>query len=112
MNQQATTRAVLNVVRDTIARPDVPADPNAALPIAQAVAPIIAHATNSEPWYQSRVTWGAILAALAGVLGLFGVVFDIDAQGRVLDLVIALGPVIGAGIALYGRWAAKKPIGN
>lgn len=76
------------------------------------VAPIVAHVTNSEPWYQSRVTLGAILAAAAGVLGLFGYAFPSEAQGKVLDLVIALAPIIGGGFALYGRWAAKKPLGS
>lgn len=76
------------------------------------VAPIVAHVTNSEPWYQSRVTLGAILAAAAGVLGLFGYAFPSEVQGKVIDLIIALAPIIGGGFALYGRWAAKKPLGS
>lgn len=76
------------------------------------VAPIVAHVTNSEPWYQSRVTLGAILAASAGVLGVFGYAFPSELQGKVIDLVVALAPVIGGGLALYGRWVAKKPIGQ
>lgn len=76
------------------------------------VAPIVAHATNNEPWWQSRVTLGALMAAVAGVLGIFGYAFPEETQGKVMDLVIALGPIIGAGLALYGRWAAKKPLGS
>ncbi len=30
--------------------------------VVEAVAPIVVHATNNEPWYQSRVTWGVIVA--------------------------------------------------
>jgi hypothetical protein len=29
--------------------------------------PVIDHLTNNEPWYQSRVTWGALIAAAAGI---------------------------------------------
>jgi hypothetical protein len=76
------------------------------------VVPVVAHATNQEPWYQSRVTLGAILAAAAGVLGVFGYAFPSEVQGKVIDLVIALGPVIGGALALYGRWLAKKPLGS
>lgn len=104
--------AVINVVGD----PTVPAQPAAAAPIIDAVtakiAPEIIAATNNEPWYQSRVTLGAILAAAAGVVGIFGYAFPAEVQGKVIDLIIALGPVIGGGIALYGRWAARKPIGE
>lgn len=76
------------------------------------VAPIVAHATNSEPWWQSRVTWGALLAALAGVLGVLGYSFPAEVQGKIIDLIIALLPLIGGLTALYGRWVAKKPIGQ
>lgn len=104
--------AVINAVGD----PAVPAQPAAAAPIIDAVtakiAPEIISATNNEPWYQSRVTLGAILAASAGLLGVFGYAFPAEVQGKVIDLVIALGPVIGGAIALYGRWAARKPIGE
>lgn len=80
--------------------------------VANEVVPLVEHATNSEPWYQSRVTLGALLAAASGIAGIFGYTFGIDDQARVVDLILALGPVIGAALALYGRWAAKKPLGQ
>jgi hypothetical protein len=76
------------------------------------VAPIVANATNSEPWYKSRVTLGALMAAIAGVMGIFGFTLEPEDQSRILDLVVAIGPVVGGAIALYGRWVAKKPIGE
>lgn len=76
------------------------------------VAPVVAHLTNSEPWYQSRVTLGAIIAAAAGLFGVFGYAFPAETQGKVIELIVALGPVIGGAIALYGRWVAKKPLGQ
>ncbi|MFD2142292.1 hypothetical protein [Ancylobacter oerskovii] len=80
--------------------------------VAKETAAVVVNQTNNEPWYQSRVTLGAILAALAGILGLFGWAFPAEMQGKVIDLIVALGPVIGAALALYGRWAAKKPLGS
>lgn len=80
-------------------------------PAVEKLVAVVEHATNNEPWYQSRVTLGALLAAIAGVLGIFGWAFPAEMQGKVIDLIIALAPLIGGALALYGRWAAKKPIG-
>ncbi|APG91167.1 hypothetical protein [Sinorhizobium americanum] len=114
--RQKLENKIIGAVVSAVANPAVPAQPGAVSPIAEAVtkkiAPEIIAATNNEPWWQSRVTLGAILAAAAGVLGLFGYAFPAEVQGKMIELIIALGPVIGAGIALYGRWAARKPIGE
>lgn len=82
--------------------------------VVDAVAPIVANATNNEPWYQSRVTWGAILAGFAGILGVFGKADMLPAalQGQIVDGIVAAAPLIGMGIVLYGRYVAKKPIGS
>ncbi|MFD2143771.1 hypothetical protein [Ancylobacter oerskovii] len=80
--------------------------------VAKEATAVVINQTNNELWYQSRVTLGAILAALAGILGLFGWAVPAEMQGKVIDLIVALGPVIGAALALYGRWAAKKPLGS
>lgn len=74
--------------------------------------PVIANLTNNEPWYQSRVTWGALIAGVAGVLGAFGVAFPEEMQSQVLNAVVAAAPLVGAALALYGRWKARKPIGS
>jgi hypothetical protein len=114
--QEKLENKIAAAVITAVGNPAVPADAAAAAPIINAVtnriAPEIIAATNNEPWYRSRVTLGAILAAAAGVLGLFGYAFPADVQGKVIELIIALGPVIGGAIALYGRWAARKPIGE
>lgn len=115
MNTKAILRsAVTAAVKEAVSNPEVPAQPNAVRPIVNAVleSPEVQHATNVEPWYQSRVTLGAILAAAAGVLGVFGYAFPSEVQGKVIELIIALGPVIGGALALYGRWVAKRPIGQ
>lgn len=114
--QKKLENKIAAAVITAVGNPTVPADPAAAAPIINAVtakiAPEIINATNNEPWYASRVTLGAILAAAAGVLGLFGYAFPAEVQGKVIELIIALGPVIGGALALYGRWAARKPIGE
>lgn len=115
MTPDAITRAVANAVRDTVASPTVPADPGAIMPITEAVAPIIVHATNNEPWYLSRVTWGALLSAVGATSALVGYPIAEEMQSRILE-VIALwttfgGLIAGPALTLYGRWKAKKPIG-
>lgn len=91
----------------------------AAPAVAEAIAaevardPAILHAVNGEPWYASRVTWGAIIAALAPLLGLaLGHTISSADQASIGEIATAAGTLLGAGLALYGRWAAKKPIGS
>lgn len=100
---------------------EVAFDPNSRLttaeagPVAKAITeqvlPGLQHATNTEPWYQSRVTWGAIVSIGTGLLGAIGVATDwLDAETAVA-LGMGLGSVIGGAVTLYGRWKARKPIG-
>lgn len=85
--------------------------PAVAKAIAAEVLPGVLHVTNNEPWYQSRVTWGAIISVGTGVLGAFGVATDwLDAE-EAIALGIGLGSVVGGLVTLYGRWKARKPIG-
>jgi len=76
------------------------------------VAPVVLNATNNEPWYQSRVTLGAILGGVAGLVALAGWSFPEEVQGKVVDAIVTLAPLIGMAITLYGRWRAKKPLGQ
>jgi hypothetical protein len=76
--------------------------------VQQEVGPVVEHLTNNEPWFRSRVTLGAIASILSGVLGLFGYAVGVE---EILPILVGLGPIIGGGLALYGRWAARKPIG-
>lgn len=79
--------------------------------VAEVVAPVIEHLTNNEPWYRSRVTWGAIFAILGGI----ATIGTMLANGVPLSLEVYGPPLgsIGGGIGtLYGRWKARKPIGR
>lgn len=75
------------------------------------VAPIVAHATNNEPFYQSRVTIGAVIGLVGGLYTL-GLDFA-DGTPPTVEAFTAQATVIGGAIlTLYGRWIAKKPLGS
>lgn len=87
--------------------------------VVRQVQPIIDHLTNQEPWYQSRVTWGAILAGVAGLANLAGYSFSIEDQQYWVDttmqavtLITGIASLLGGAYAWYGRWRAQKPIGQ
>lgn len=104
------------VVSETVAKPTVAADPSAAPAITQAVMeevqPRIEYLTNTEPWWQSRTTLGAIIIIASRLLAHFGHEIPQELHGAILDLIIAFGPYFGAGLALWGRWISKKPLGH
>ncbi|BCP52841.1 hypothetical protein K32_14580 [Kaistia sp. 32K] len=73
--------------------------------------PAVRHATNAEPWYASRVTWGAIIAAAAPIVGLIlGHSLTAEDQASLGEIAVALATLTGAGLALYGRWRARTPL--
>lgn len=73
---------------------------------------VIANQTNQEPWYQSRVTWGALVSVALPILGALGVATDVIEPDELIALGMAAGSVVGGIITLYGRWVARKPIGE
>lgn len=80
--------------------------------VVQKVAPVILHATNNEPWYKSRVTWGAIIAVAGPILSALGVSADLIDPDLAVSLSTAVVSVVGGVLTIYGRWKARKPIGN
>jgi hypothetical protein len=81
-------------------------------PQIQEMAARIEHVTNNEPWYQSRVTWGAIVGIGTGLLGALGMSLDSADQAQLIQAGVGAGAVISGLITLYGRWAARKPLGQ
>lgn len=74
--------------------------------------PIVKNQMNAEPWWQSRVALGSIVAAigvlLPTALRLFGIEAD---EASVLKNVDAIVTLAGALYALYGRLASGlKPL--
>lgn len=82
--------------------------------IQQKVTNAVAHVTNTEPWYQSRVTIGNYIAIAAAIAGVFGVVVEQDSILTWTEIIYLGAPVVvgvaGSAFSLYGRWKAKKPL--
>jgi len=107
---------VAEAVSQAVAQPTVAADPSAVPAITDAVMqevqPRIEYLTNTEPWWQSRTTLGAMIIIASRLLAHFGYAIPEELHGAILDLIIAFGPYFGAGLALWGRWISKKPLGR
>jgi len=74
--------------------------------------PVVKNELNAEPWWQSRVALGSIVAAigvlLPTILSLFGIKAD---EGDILRHLDAIVTLAGALYALYGRLASGlKPL--
>lgn len=115
----ATTVArdlILPEIVKVLKRQDVPVAAHNVGPVAEAItkqiAPQLVHEANAEPWYQSRVTIGALVSIGTGVLALSGVVLTPEDTALVVSVCTSIGAVLAGGLTLYGRWKAKKPIGS
>jgi len=66
--------------------------------------------TNSKPWYTSKTIWGSLIAMMAGIASAFG--FDLDGQSQagLVDGILMLISAAGSLLAVYGRFAATRPI--
>lgn len=73
---------------------------------------VVDHATNNEPWYLSRVTIGAIVSIAMPILGLVGITADIISPDELTGYILAGGVIVGGATTLWGRWVARKPIGQ
>lgn len=119
--QKKLENKIAAAVITTVANPAVPADAAAAGPIINAVtskiAPEIINATNNEPWWQSRVVWGSIVAIaaplaaplLSWVIG-ETVTISAEEQANIAAALAAGGAALGGLFAIYGRFVARKPI--
>lgn len=59
----------------------------------------------------SKTIWGAIIAVLAGVAGLFGLNLDASLQDQLAQLIASAATLVGGALAWYGRVTATKKIG-
>lgn len=76
------------------------------------VAAVVEHATNSEPWYRSRVLIGLFISLLLKGAAALGWATDTIDPDSVTTAVLALGSAVGDLLALYGRTVATKAIGR
>lgn len=118
MKSEVIFGEVFGRVLDTVSKPNVPVpmgrEEEVAKAVAREVAPIVVNASNSEPWYQSRVILGALVAVIASVAGAAGIVIDEQTRTDIVTLVPVIISTAGALYALYGRifGASKKPLGQ
>lgn len=102
-------------VRQVAQDPEAPLSFHDVAPATEAlvkeIAPTVIHATNNEPWYQSRVTWGALGAIVLPLLGYAGITSDVLSLNDFIVGGMTLASVVSGAFTLYGRWKARKPIG-
>ncbi len=70
---------------------------------------------SGKAWWASRGVWGGVVAAFAGVAGLFGITLDAAAQAHVVDAILATCSALsalGGVLAIIGRLRAQKTISN
>lgn len=78
--------------------------------IVDQISKVIVNQTNNEPWYQSTVTLGAAITLVTGSYA-FGYSIYTAGLPTPADFATQIGPLIGAGVVLYGRWWQRKAIG-
>ena len=66
---------------------------------------------STKPIYASRTVWGAVVAIVAGVAQVAGHALAPEDQLALINLLTQIGELSGAGLALWGRIAAKHTIG-
>lgn len=115
--KRTVAAAVEASIEQAARRQDVPVQDAVAATVAAKLTPAVLatpelqHAANAEPWIQSRVTIGAIITLIAGSYGL-GMDF-LDGVPPAVDAFAGqVGAIVGAGVTLYGRWIATRPLGR
>jgi len=117
-DRKAAFDTIFDIVRSTVAQPSVPvvsgAENAVANAVAKEIAPVIVNATNSEPWYQSRILRGIAISAIGYAAGKLGYAVSNEDAQTVIEIITQI--VQGAGLlyATYGRivGASKKPLGQ
>ncbi|MBF8271569.1 MAG: hypothetical protein HW380_674 [Magnetococcales bacterium] len=62
---------------------------------------------NEKHWYQSRTIWGAVLLIVSRIAPSLGLEID---PGSLGDIAGAIVDLAGAGMVVYGRAKAERPI--
>lgn len=67
--------------------------------------------TDTKSLFASKTFWGAIIAAGAGLAGIFGGSVTAEEQSAIVNGISGVGVVIGTIIAIVGRIKANKKVG-
>ena len=65
---------------------------------------------DTKPWYQSITLWGAIIAAVAGILNAAGVPVSDEEQRQLAEVLTHAGEVVGIGLVIWGRFRARHTL--
>lgn len=71
---------------------------------------VVMNQTNTEPWYQSRITVSQYVTLIATLLGIFGYAVAPELRDQIIGAVLAIGMLINPLVTLWARWFAKKPM--
>lgn len=67
---------------------------------------------ESKSLFASKGVMGGVVAALAGVVGVFGYTITPEDQAALITLIPSIVAIVGGIVAMYGRIKATKKIGN
>lgn len=65
---------------------------------------------KKKEWYLSKTVWGGIVAAVVGVLSMFGVGDIAGEQDTITELIMQTITVISGIVAVYGRITASRGV--
>lgn len=66
---------------------------------------------DTKHFLASKTIWGAVVAAMAGVLLIMGHPISLTDQTTLINDLTELGVIVGSLLAIYGRITATKKIG-
>lgn len=108
--KSAVTRAVIDAIDNAPnVNPSSPELKGIADSVVRDVVPVVLNQTNNEPWIQSRVllgSFGTIVTSIFAISGLY--------KAGIVTGELYAPPIVAiltAGLAIYGRLVARKPIG-
>ena len=109
---------VFEKVLETVKKPSVPVEKQDERAVAQAVtekiAPIVVNASNSEPFWKSRIFLGLATAILGFIGSKLGLVINDSDVTEIINIGAAIVEAAGLAYAWYGRvvGSTKKPLGG
>jgi len=114
-------REIKAVIAETVTEvakdPGTPLSPRDAKPVAdelnKQLGPWILNLTNNEPWYQSKIIWGLIIAGIGTIVRpVAGEIFTTEQAAQWAESLSTLGTFAALGFAFYARAMARKSIGG
>ncbi len=67
---------------------------------------------ETKKWWESTAIWGAVVALLGGLAGIFGYSLGPDDQEVLTSILASVAGTVGSIIAIWGRVKASKTISS